>query len=249
MDLGGSHVISALTAATLSGIAYGESRTDVSTALTAVPPAQQGPWTLLWFANDSANQAFAAASADGSLAVAIRGTVTDPRSEAFWLDWFKQDGGALEQQVWPWPGAPAGAYVAQGTLIGMCSLLSLTDSGSSLLALLKQHGGSGWVTITGHSLGGGLAATLAPWLQQQLSETGLRFQPITFAAPAIGNAIFAQWLEDSFSSAQHRYHNTLDVVPHAWAFPLASTARPRTTSVPHPQTPRTFTAPPPRNVE
>jgi hypothetical protein len=63
----------------------------------------------------------------GQFAVSIRGSVTDPFSEAFWIDWFKQDLGVLDMGHWPHGGAPTGTKVAEGTLAGLRSLIRLKN--------------------------------------------------------------------------------------------------------------------------
>jgi triacylglycerol lipase len=56
---------------------------------------------------------------------------------------------------------------------------------------------------------------VAPWLQSQLGG-GVPIVPYTFAAPSAGNADFVSYYQSAFAGAV-RYHNSLDVVPSAWA--------------------------------
>jgi triacylglycerol lipase len=74
------------------------------------------------------------------------------------------------------------------------------------------------VFVTGHSLGGALTTVLAPWLVDQLSQSNGKNTviPYTYAAPTAGNATFANFYTGLFKSS-YRYHNTIDIVPKAWA--------------------------------
>ena len=74
--------------------------------------------------------------------------------------------------------------------------------------------------VTGHSLGGATTGLLAPWIAYVLNGekpvTGLpaNISAITFAAPAIGDTNFANFL-----NRQSKYSancNLNDAVPHAW---------------------------------
>ena len=212
----------AQVAMTLAAIAYAD-HTEILNLLANQHLATHGRWQLQWLGSDDANQAYVAQDQQtGQFAVSIRGSVTDPFSEAFWLDWFKQDLEVLAMDHWPYGGAPTGAKVAHGTLAGLRSLISLKDhSGQTMVDFLRANlkpGVSPLTGVTGHSLGGALASVLAPYLHQQFSlgQQGLDFWPVTVAGPTAGNGIFANWLTQQFAASQGRYFNTLDVVPHAW---------------------------------
>ncbi len=79
----------------------------------------------------------------------------------------------------------------------------------------------GKLWVTGHSLGGCLASVLAPYLYEAVCRArGLPSScivPITFAAPTAGNGAFAAYVDGLFAPHARRYHNTLDVIPHAWS--------------------------------
>jgi hypothetical protein len=71
--------------------------------------------------------------------VNIRGSVTT-LSEAFWLDWFRQDLEVLDMAHWPYGGAPTGTKVAHGALTGLHSLISLkNDSGQTMVDFLRAN--------------------------------------------------------------------------------------------------------------
>lgn len=204
----------------LAAIAYDSGRQAITAQLQALPAALGGPWSLSWLATDHANQMLLAHSPSAGLALAIRGSVTDPSTLAFWLDWFQQDLNAFRQRPWVFGRLADGSAVSQGTLDGLNSLIGLSDQGLDIVSELARWRQSGPIAVIGHSLGGGLASAFAPWLEQAVSQKqgqSLRCVPLTFAAPAVGNPTFADSLEANYGSAGNRYHNTLDVVPHAWA--------------------------------
>ena len=207
---------------TLAAIAYAANAAAIVALLANTTLATQGRWEMAWYGTDTGNQVFVARDTQsGQYAICIRGSVSDPHTKAFWIDWFGQDFSVFRQVTWPYGGAPADAKISQGSLLGLNSLLSLKDgSGQSLMAFLRadtQRVGS--TAVIGHSLGGDLASVLAAYLHQEFSpdQDVLDFWPVTFAGPTAGNASFANWLASSLSASQGRYFNTLDVVPHAWS--------------------------------
>jgi hypothetical protein len=207
---------------TLAAIAYAADATAIAGLLGNATLATQGRWSLLWYGVDTGNQVFVARDTQsGQYAIAIRGSVSDPRSKAFWIDWFGQDFSVFRQVSWPYGGAPAAAKISQGSLLGLNSLLSLKNgSGQTLMAFLRADTQRvGTTAVIGHSLGGDLASVLAAYLHQEFSpgKDVLDFWPLTFAGPTAGNAAFAGWLAGSFAATQGRYFNSLDVVPRAWA--------------------------------
>jgi hypothetical protein len=206
---------------TLAAIAYAPDRATIQRLLADTTLATSGTWSLAWYGVDAGNQMFVARDAvSGCDTIAIRGSVTDPHTRAFWIDWFGQDLSVFRLGDWPYGGAPAGSKIAHGALNGLGSLLSLKDAdGNTLCAFLRSHPSRRTPTsVVGHSLGGALATVLAPYLQQEFAPTQetAMFQPVTFAGPTAGNAPFAGWLADRFGMAGNRYHNTLDIVPHVW---------------------------------
>lgn len=222
----------------LAAIAYAPGRAAVEQQLADRRLPTQGRWQPQWFAADAANQVFVARDVEsGQQAVVIRGSVTDPRTEAFWIDWFKQDLSVFAMADWPHGGAPAGSRLSHGALDGLNSLLSLEDAdGQSLVAHLRAHGGVARTPVIGHSLGGALAYVLAPYLAMQLDPQDARefFWPVTFAAPTVGNAVYAGWLAASFDASSARFWNSEDVVPHAWAaLPWVASSFPAGSKLPH----------------
>jgi hypothetical protein len=74
--------------------------------------------------------------------------------------------------------------------------------------------------VTGHSLGGATTALLAPWIayvlnnQQPVTALPGNVNAITFAAPAIGDTNFANFLNGQSNYSANC--NINDAVPHAW---------------------------------
>src|SRR5262245_33136651 len=107
-------------AMTMSVIAYQPNATEVSYQL-ATNALTKDRWSLVWFGVSSstdwnANQAYVARDAiTGQLAIAIRGSITDPLSWAFWYDWLKEDLSAFSQVAWQYGGGPDGALISQGS--------------------------------------------------------------------------------------------------------------------------------------
>ncbi len=206
---------------TLASIAYAPDQATIVSLLADPNLATQGNWTLAWYAADSGNQVFVAQDkTSGQYAIAIRGSVTDPRTKAFWIDWFGQDLSVFRTALWPYGGAPDGARVARGSLHGLGSLLTLKDSsGVDLVSFFRSNANRPYLTaVIGHSLGGALATMLAAYLHQEFSpgQNVLDFWPVTFAGPSAGDAAFAGWLLSQFAMTNSRYYNVDDIVPHAW---------------------------------
>lgn len=205
---------------TLASMAYAPDRGAIEQLLADPALATKGRWTLVWFASDDANQVFIARdTVTGQQAVVIRGSVTDPREAAFWLDWFDQDLSVFRMADWPYGGAPAGSRLSHGALAGLGSLLTLKDANrKTVAAFLRANAGSGLTAVVGHSLGGALAYVLAAYLGQEFGPDPRvqGFWPVTFAAPTAGNSTFAAWLETAFSAGAGRFWNSDDVVPHSW---------------------------------
>ncbi len=161
---------------------------------------------------------------DPQYVVAIAGTY--PKSGYAWTEDF--DAGA--QVDWPTenPRSSVNAKIAKGTNKGFDALQNMksTSAGLSLADFLKKEfegiSNSGVkITVTGHSLGGALTPVAASWLRNVQSSwdpkglSDLTF--CSFAAPAMGNTEFADYITNSqFSGTGDRVWNKLDIAPRLY---------------------------------
>ncbi|HKP75444.1 MAG TPA: lipase family protein [Longimicrobiaceae bacterium] len=192
----------------LSAIAYAHPG-DVAKLLAEYAP----DWELSWGpAVSLTNTMYGAWSATlNSYAVVVRGA--DPCDIREIVD-------VGSQVAWNYP-PNTGASISAGANEGFTDLLSLTADGKGLLDWITDvvipTTPTAALVVTGHSLGGGLASVLAPylnwWLAQQKVAQALHVY--TFAAPTAGNAQFAQ-LSAQAGSVNWRIYNDLDVVPLAF---------------------------------
>ena len=93
---------------------------------------------------------------------------------------------------------------------GFCEALAAPFEHNILPAV--QQRGSRRVWITGHSLGGALAALCAARLifEQSIAVTGL----YTYGQPRVGDDDFADAFRSQMVGQYHRYTNDKDIVPH-----------------------------------
>ena len=207
---------------TLAAIAYA-APIDIPRQLAYPAYATKGQWTPVWMGMSSSNQMYVAQLAGGGQhVVAIRGSVDDPFTEAFWIDWFR-DLDVFTTLPLPFGDVP-GARISLGTADGLTDLLAMRDatSGQTVVEFLRQHATlESWgVVVLGHSLGGCLATVLAPYLYEELCRPNHSpecITPMSFAAPTAGNAAFAGYLEALYDDVPHRYVNSLDIAPMAFS--------------------------------
>ncbi len=160
--------------------------------------------------------------------VVIRGSASDPLTEAFWIDWFRQDLTIFEMVPLPF-GAKynQGAKISWGARNGLEDLIGMTDvrTGRTLVEYLQASVTftPGSVVVAGHSLGGALASVLTPYLYETLGRPNNHpadaFLALTFAAPTAGDANFAKYLNGLFENFPFRFQNSLDIAPHCWSLP------------------------------
>ena len=201
-------------AMTLSGLAYAFPE-DLPKHLARPGLATRGEWRATWVPEEREGFfGYVAASRNpGLYAVAVRGT--NPSLTTGFLRNLLTNVAVDEADDWEQEAAAAGARIARGARRGLDVLTTITDRGETLLAHLRRTVPEGaTVVVTGHSLGGCLAAVLAMYLAR---EGGGRFRvkPITFAAPTAGDRGFAELYQKTFTDAE-RYYNRLDLVPRAW---------------------------------
>ena len=214
-------------AANLAVIAYvddtgsGDQKSDMTNALAALGAGANGPYTLVWGpATNDGVLSYVAQGADGSYAVAFRGSLTDGDAEGFFANW-EDDLDGLSLVPWQYPQS-SGANVSAGMNDALALAVSATDptTGATLIDFLRTLTGSPVaIMVVGHSLGGALANLAAAWLADQLPRSGgpqePDIAPFTFAAPTVTDAAFSKLFASSFSVAYHCV-NTLDIVPMAW---------------------------------
>lgn len=203
----------------LASIAYDTSRAQIVADLKNVTLLGPQGFELSWFGTGAGTQMYVC-NPVGSPAnfVCIRGSVTDPSTEAFWIDWLDLDIRIFHQVPWPFPydGVPSNAKIAAGTRAGLLELRNMGDSvtGQGLISFLNSLMPN-MLFVNGHSLGGALATGMSLHLQKQTPHMVL---PFTFAAPTIGNQPFAQYMNGLFAGMYFaRTYNTLDNIPKFWA--------------------------------
>jgi hypothetical protein len=111
------------------------------------------------------------------------------------------------------------AKVAVGILESLQNISNSTYSGRTLHQVLNNFPTRTKVYVTGHSLGGSLAAVYAA--KAACSNSGeLDIIPYTFGAPAMGNDLFAHLFDsakpNSLFTQSSRCVNVRDIMPHLW---------------------------------
>ena len=197
---------------------------DFSNLLAQVPGgAANGPWKLCWgpAVNDGI-LGYVAQGADGSYALAFRGTDVDGSvSGSFENVLADADGFFLIPWLYPQQtGAPL--TISAGINGALALVIGLTDpvTDLSLLDYLRGLAKAGALDlmVTGHSLGGAVAIVATAWLYDQLPKLEpLKFSlwPHTFAAPTMWNKGFATNFGNTWT--YYAAVNTNDVVPMGWA--------------------------------
>jgi hypothetical protein len=217
-------------AAQLAIIAYTDEanatqqRADMAAALAALPADSNGPFTLLYGpASSNGVLLYAARGADGTLAVAFRGTISSGGAIDV-VSNLVDDMLGISLVPWQYPLA-AGARVTWGMNTALAMAAAATDplQGTTLLDFLRNElaqAGSVPIMVAGHSLGAALANIAAAWLVDQLPRAGgpkvaPPVVPFTFAAPTVTDSVFAKLFAKACPVAYHCV-NTADVVPKAW---------------------------------
>lgn len=127
----------------------------------------------------------------------------------------------VEKQV-PYPYV-SGCNIAVGANHDLNQVLNNLDSSGVTLSNFLQNTvikSSNQILVTGHSLGGATTALLTPWIayvlnnQQPVTALPSNVTAITFAAPAIGDTNFANFLNGQTNYSANC--NVNDAVPHAW---------------------------------
>ena len=213
----------------LSALAYVDENTNASQQqmIEAINrelnSAGHQDWTVAWgpaLDPGRSNMMYVAGNNAGNqFAVAVRGT-----DWKFWLDWIEDFDDFLPLTQYSRFGVPVGPNVkiAQGSAVGLEILLSLNDGAANLKSFITSRAQHAQILVTGHSLGGCLAAALAPCIATWVGAANISVY--TYAAPSPGNSDFAAYYNGLFvaptstkPSTAFRFYNSLDVVPNAWA--------------------------------
>jgi len=213
---------------------------DIKHALKTWNPVKDTAWELVWGPDTFA---FKHDKFDDNLmyvvrekqrgkkpryVVAIRGT--NPFSLK---DWLFEDFTVLRTKPWAYAHTAQQALdlkprISHGTDLGVRQLqqmqpqAGLPGAGKTLLAFLNDELDAdkpAEICVTGHSLGGALAPTVALWLNdikgEQLPES-LEVSTVAFAGATAGNKDFAAYSDHRLGHNCIRVANSLDVVPYAW---------------------------------
>ena len=192
---------------------------------------QMGKWEIAWgpavvqFTTDSyaVNAIYLAHSLDRPSWYVVSVAGTNPSSP---FDWLVEDLLVREQVPWIYAllSAPD-AKISLGTAVGLVILQNAKPSGDrpnagrSLRDFLSRLPARPIeLNLTGHSLGGALAPTLALWLKdiQWFWNPGgnVQISALPSAGPSAGNRAFSLYSDRTVTT--RRFVSSLDVVPHAW---------------------------------
>jgi len=162
--------------------------------------------------------------------VAIAGT--DPKS---WSDWLFEDFFVWSTLPWLYGDVPGELKpkISQATAIGLFTLQQIAPVKGTpqagvglrdyLHSVVADTSDEITIYVTGHSLGGALAPTVACWLNDTKAQWDEKDQTTisayAFAGATPGNQDFATWMNSRFQGDRLvRVSNTLDVVPHGWRY-------------------------------
>jgi triacylglycerol lipase len=113
-------------------------------------------------------------------------------------------------------GTPGHAGFQIGLQAVLTTPSSLNPGMGDLTDVLNGLPGTARLTITGHGLGGTMAATLALRVHETLGKLAAHLECYAFAGATAGNAAFAQYSDSVLRGRLTRVWNSLDIVPHAW---------------------------------
>jgi hypothetical protein len=181
--------------------------------------ATGGAWKAIWvgLSADGANMSYIAQNATANqFALSIRGT-----NFSLKIDVQEDNDVGTTVSFAEQAGAPcqisSGAMEAFKEVTGAVFTSSKTTLAQELQKLATSNPGA-QLFVTGHSLGGCVATTVALYLQNLAKSwsTKASFQVYTFAAPTAGLKDFADLFARTFPTNSWRVYNLLDVVPNAW---------------------------------
>ena len=211
---------------------------EIRRALKTWLAVKDQQWELVWGPGLAAlkddvyddNMTFVARKGDepNTYVIATRGT--NPISLR---DWVIEDFDVGTQVDWAYGSPPPGSKprISQAASIGLNHLLDMRPAstvpgaGTTLAEFLTERCADGAgkemkVCVTGHSLGGARAPTLARYLVDELAPKlagQLDVSYVAFAGPTAGNADYAAYSAARLPAGPHpRVAHSLDIVPHVW---------------------------------
>lgn len=180
-------------------------------------PALEQAFSAIWWEKDNATIVYVVKNkSTQEYVVVFRGPVFKP-GLSFLLNLY-EDLNLNRQESLPY-SQTGDAKVAAGILESLQNISNSTYSGRTLHQVLNNFPVRTKVYVTGHSLGGSLAAVYAA--KAACSNSGeLDIIPYTFGAPAMGNDAFASLFDTgkaNFLFAQtSRCVNVRDIMPFLW---------------------------------
>lgn len=207
---------------------YMQSSLEKSKATSGVFDIAWGPAVLKHVDSDEANDhvLYVVKKGSNDYRLVIRGTITlynaiDEDYDISQTSWSQYD-----------PTSPSTAKITTGTKRALDIIIpgvsnNTPGEGKTLYEFIDSITNNGNLinlTVTGHSLGGFLASALALLLKSRyigLNVQNLNVHCCTFAAPAFGNTVFADYFDSFFDSVNNasnclRLYNENDIVPKAW---------------------------------
>lgn len=145
-------------------------------------------------------------------------------------DWVFEDYLVAGVVPWKYGSPPRGANISVSAALSLSILQGvkpcpgIPGAGQQLMDFLRgasAGGGVTRVTVTGHSLGGEMASTVALWLvetQGALWDLGKSadVSVYSYAGPTAGNSRWASYYDERLGANTRRIWNPLDVVPYDW---------------------------------
>jgi hypothetical protein len=199
-------------------------------------PTLDGQWEIVWGPavyvlegrKTAANMMYGVQSTkDRSLfAVVIRGTNSAAPYDVL------EDVQVKTLFPWTWgaPPPPLAPQISFGVASGLHILVGINagagvpGAGTSLVQFLSGVVASQakpQIVVTGQSLGGALAPTLALWLENNKASWdpagGAVVSTISYAGFSAGNKDFATWSDQCIGPRTQRVQNSLDMVPYTWS--------------------------------
>lgn len=192
---------------------------NINAAIPQIQPLASG-WKVVWgpavytvpgsLYQDNMMYVARSVADPSQFVIAIRGTNFTSS-----VDWLLEDFNVIQLMNWPINSTatnPAGAAISESSSVDLNTVLKMVDLNStpnlSLLEFLSSVSTKPInICVTGHSLGGVLASTLALYLLDNQasgswdSSGKSTVTCITFAAPTAGNAQFAAHSDATFAAA------------------------------------------------